>query len=273
MLSTTMHPNPPVLAGYIRKLSLCAALLVGSSCPCPKPSPQDKLVIFAAASLRDAFYALGEPFGRMHPDVKLTFNFAGTQELRAQMEHGASADVFASADVRHMDMLAQKGLVQPPITFAHNKLVVVVAKNLAPPIQNLTDVPSASRIVVGVPEVPVGQYTLHILQQATSSMPDFQTRIEAKVVSREFDSRQILAKVRLGAAQAGFVYQTDALSAPELAVVHIPEEINATAKYLMAVPSKARNPQLARKWVDFVLSDVGQHILRNAGFMPFTSGH
>jgi len=216
---------------------------------------------------------MGEAFRRLHPEAELTFNFAGTQELRAQMEHGASADVFASADARQMDMLAHKGLVQPPVVFAHNKLVVVVAKNATPHIQNLDDLPSASRIVVGVPEVPVGQYTLQILQRATSRMPDFQTRIEAKIVSREFDSRQVLAKVRLGAAQAGFVYQTDALSAPELAVLSIPEEINAAAKYLIAIPSKARNPQLARKWVDFVLSEAGQHILRNAGFMPFTLGH
>jgi molybdate transport system substrate-binding protein len=237
------------------------------------PTQQDKLVIFAAASLRDAFKAMGEQFKRIHPEVELTFNFAGTQELRAQMEHGASADVFASADLRQMDMLVQKGHVQPPVTFTHNKLVVVVAKGSAPHIQNLADLPSVSRIVVGAPEVPIGQYTLQLLEQTTSIMPDFKTRIEAKVVSKEFNARQILAKVRFGAAQAGFVYQTDALSAPELAVVGIPDDINPTVKYLMAVSSRARNPQLARQWMDFVLSDVGQSILRGAGFMPLTTEH
>jgi len=189
------------------------------------------------------------------------------------MEYGASVDLFASADARQMDRLVQKGHVQPPVTFARNKLVVVVAKGSTPHIQHWADLPLASRIVVGVPEVPVGQYTRHILQQANLGMPDFQTRVEAKIVSREFDSRQVLAKVRLGAAQAGFVYQTDALSAPELDVVSIPEELNVAANYFLAIPNKAPNPQLARKWVDFVLSDTGQHILRSAGFMPFAPGH
>jgi molybdate transport system substrate-binding protein len=260
-------------AGYITQISLCATLLIGSGCTCHKPTQQDKLVIFAAASLREVFNAMGEQFRRIHPEVELTFNFAGTQELRAQIEHGAFAEVFASADVRQMDMLAKKGHVQPPVTFAQNKLVVVVAKESSSHIQSLADLPSVSRIVVGAPEVPIGQYTLQLLEQTTSIMPDFKTRIEAKVVSREFNARQILAKVRLGAAQAGFVYQTDALSAPELAIVSIPDDINPTAKYLMAVSSRARNSQLAHQWVDFVLSGVGQSILREAGFMPLTTGH
>jgi len=262
-----------MLAGYFSKLRLCAVLLLGSSCTCRSLAPQDKLVVFAAASLREAFGALGEEFGRMHPEAQLTFNFAGTQELRAQMEHGAPADVFASADLRQMEMLIQKGRVLPPVAFTQNKLVVVLAPKSTPHIQSFADLPLASRIVVGVPEVPVGQYTLHILNRATSVMPEFKARIEANVVSREFDARQILAKVRLGVAQAGFVYETDALSAPELATLHIPEAFGLAAKYFMAVSSKPQNSRLAHQWMDFVLSEVGQSILKSAGFMPLATEH
>lgn len=216
---------------------------------------------------------MAKQFGRMHPEAEVAFNFAGTQELRAQIEHGAAADILAFADERQMEVLLRKGLVQPPLVFAHNKLVVVVAKNALPQLRNFADLPLASRIVVGVPEVPVGQYTLRILQRANAVMPEFGARVEAKVVSREFDSRQVLAKVRLGAAQAGFVYATDALSAPKLGVVHIPDEFNPVASYFMAVSSKPSNPRLARQWVEFVLSEAGQNILKSAGFMPLTPGH
>jgi molybdate transport system substrate-binding protein len=270
---TTMSPKHFVLAGQIRKIGLCVALLIGSNCTCHKssqPEQQNKLVIFAAASLRDVFNTMGEQFRRAHPEAELTFNFAGSQELRAHMEHGASADIFASADLRQMDMLAQKGHVLPPIVFTQNKLVVVTVKGWTSHVQTWADVPFASRIVVGAPEVPIGQYTSQLLNRAAS---DFRARIEAKVVSREFNSRQILAKVRLGEAQAGFVYQTDALSAPELAIVHIPEELNPTVKYPIAVSSSAQNPRLAQQWVDFVLSDTAQSILKSAGFMPLTTGH
>ncbi|MCL2625713.1 MAG: molybdate ABC transporter substrate-binding protein [Cystobacterineae bacterium] len=268
-----MKRNPSVLVGCLYKITLCAALLIGSNCTCQKSTPsaqQDKLVVFAAASLREAFNAMGEQFRSTHPNVELTFHFSGTQELRTQIEHGASADIFASADLRQMDKLAQQGHVLPPVIFTQNKLAVVVAKESAPHIQKLSDLPSASRIAVGVPEVPIGQYTLQLLGRMGA---EFQTRIEAKVVSREFNAKQILAKVRLGEAQAGFVYRTDALSAPELAVVEIPDKLNPVVKYPMAVIRNTSHSQLAQAWVDFVLSEAGQSILEDAGFMPLETKH
>src|SRR5262245_13808772 len=92
--------------------------------PAPEPAaqpPEDKLVVFAATSLRDAFNAMSEAFKAKHPGLELTFNFAGTQELRTQLEQGAGADVFASADQRHMAELEKAGRVSGPVLFARNE--------------------------------------------------------------------------------------------------------------------------------------------------------
>jgi len=254
-------------------MGLCAALLLGSNCTCQNsttPAQQEKLVVFAAASLREVFNTMGESFRRAHPNVELAFHFAGSQELRAQMEYGAVADVFASADLHHMERLAQQGYVHTPTIFTQNKLAVVVEKASAPHIQTLADVPSASRIVVGIAEVPVGQYTLQLLTQMGEA---FKTGIEAKIVSREFSAKQILAKVRMGEAQVGFVYWTDALSAPELAVVPIPDNLNPVAQYPIAILRNSPHPLLAQAWVRFVLSEAGQSILESAGFVPLEAKH
>lgn len=235
---------------------------------------EDRLVVFTAASLRDVFTALGEDFVRAHAGVAVTFSFAGTQELRAQLEHGAAADVLASADRRHMDELVKAGRAAGPVVFARNEPVIVVARESAGAIRGLADLPAASRIVLGAPEVPIGRYTLAILDRAAASLgADFRARVEARVVSRELNVRQVLAKVRLGEAQAGVVYRTDVQAAQDgVAIVPIPPEINVVAEYPIAVVTGAAHPGLARRWVDFVLSEAGQSALRRAGFVAPSGG-
>jgi molybdate transport system substrate-binding protein len=230
---------------------------------------EDKLVVFAATSLRDAFTTMGEAFKRSHPGVELTFNFAGSQELRTQLEHGAAADVFASADQKQMDELVKASRVSAPVIFASNEPVVIVAKESAGSVRTLTDLPNVSRILIGAPEVPVGRYTLQILDRASKTLgEDFRSRVEAKVVSRELNVRQVLAKVALGEAQAGFVYRTDAQAARDrVAILSIPRDVNVIADYPIAVVTAAAHPSLARAWVDFALSPDGQRELRSAGFL------
>jgi molybdate transport system substrate-binding protein len=230
--------------------------------------------VFAAASLREAFTALAAGFREAHPGVEITFNFAGTQELRTQLEHGASVDVFASADQHHMDELVRAARVARPAVFARNEPVVVVAKEAAAAITEFAQVPRAARIVIGVPEVPIGRYTLQILDRANGVLgADFRARVEDRVVSREFNVRQVLAKVSLGEAEAGFVYRTDVRALPEgVTVLPIPEAVNVVADYPIAVVSGAPNAVLARAWVDYVLSPDGQRILRETGFLSPDGG-
>jgi molybdate transport system substrate-binding protein len=235
----------------------------------PASASEDELVVFAAASLRDAFTVLQRDFEGAHPGVELSFNFTGTQELRTQIEHGATLDVFASADQRHMDELVRASRVSAPITFARNEPVIVVAREAAHRIHELADLATASRIVIGTNDVPIGRYTLEILDRASASLgADFRARLEARVVSRELNVRQVLAKVSLGEAEAGVVYRTDAEAARGgVSIVTIPPHINVVAEYPIAVIRGAAHPKLARAWVELVCSPEGQGVLRRAGFM------
>jgi len=236
--------------------------------PAPAGHEEEKLVVFAAASLREGFGKMAEELKKSHASVTVAFNFAGTQEIRTQLEQGAVVDVFASADVRHMTALRDAGRVEAPTVFAENEPVVVVAKEKAGSIHRLADLPTAERIVIGAAEVPIGKYTLQILDKASRTLgADFRARVEARVVSRELNVRQVLTKVNLGEADAGIVYRSDLTSAGDnLSVVTIPSEINVIAKYPIAVVVGAAHSGLARDWVSLVLSDKGQDILRRFGF-------
>jgi molybdate transport system substrate-binding protein len=258
-----------VALGLILTLFFCGACTRSKPEAKPQPPHEDKLVIFAAASLRNAFTAIGEDFKRTHPGVTLTFNFAGTQELRTQVEQGAEADVFASADQRHMGELVKATRAVDPVTFARNEPVLVVAKESATKIQGIADLPAANQIIIGAPEVPIGRYTLQILDRASAKLgADFRTRVEAKVVSRELNVRQVFAKVSLGEAEVGFVYRTDAAGAEDsVKIVTIPPDINVTAAYPIAIVANAKHPLLARDWVTLLLGVDGQRVLQKAGFL------
>jgi molybdate transport system substrate-binding protein len=242
----------------------------------PAQSAQEQqLVIFAAASLRDVFTTLQGELTRAHPGVELTFNFAGTQELRTQLEQGASADVFASADQLHMAELVRASLASSPVVFARNEPVIVVAKEAATTVRGIADLARVQRIVIGTPEVPIGRYTLQLLDRASLTLgADFRARVEARVASRELNVRQVLNKVRLGEAQAGIVYRSDAQGARgDVEVVTIPPEIGVTAEYPIAVLAGAAHPKLAQAWLDLILSADGQRVLADAGFLsPSESG-
>jgi molybdate transport system substrate-binding protein len=240
----------------------------------PPPAKEDKLVVFAAASLRDVFTTLGDGFKAAHAGVTLTFNFAGTQELRTQLEQGAAVDVFASADQKHMSELVKAGRVANPRVFARNEPVIVVAKEKADKLRELADLPTAARIVIGVPEVPIGRYTLQILDRASAKLgPDFRTKVEAKVVSRELNVRQVLTKVSLGEAEAGIVYRSDAQTAfDKLSVVTIPPELNVIAEYPIGAVSGAAHPELTRAFLALVRSPEGQAALQVAGFLAPDAG-
>jgi molybdate transport system substrate-binding protein len=227
-----------------------------------------ELVVFEAASLKDAFAKLAASFETANAGVKVVTNAAGSQELRAQIEHGAAADVMASADRKHLDALAKQGLVVSPSVFACNEPVVVVRTALAASIRTLADLPRAERIVIGAAEVPIGAYTLQILERAASTLgADFPARVQAKVASRELNVRQVLAKVVLGEADAGVVYRSDAVaSAGKVAVVDIPPAMNVTAEYPIAALKAAPHPDLARRWIELVKSPAGATALRAAGF-------
>lgn len=225
-------------------------------------------MVFAATSLRDVFEQLGGEFQDAHPGVEVIFNFAGTQALRTQLTHGAAADVFASADPQHMQELQRAAEVVEPFVFTCNEPVVVVSKAEAAAIHSLADLPLATRIVLGGPEVPIGRYSEQILDAAARALgSDFKANVQAKVVSYELNVRQVLAKVSLGEAQAGIVYRTDALTALDrVSIVPIDPQLNVVAKYPIAMVAGARHPTLAHAWLQWLRSEQALEALRRAGF-------
>ncbi|HXJ22640.1 MAG TPA: molybdate ABC transporter substrate-binding protein [Polyangia bacterium] len=228
----------------------------------------DDLIVFEAASLKDAFATVASRFQAAHPGTHVVTNAAGSQELRAQIEHGAPADLFASADRRHMDALAAAKLVDAPAVFTCNQLVVVTRPGLDA-VKELGDLPRADRVVVGAPEVPVGAYTAKMLDGAARVYgTDFRKRVDAKVVSRELNVRQVLAKVLMGEADAAVVYASDAVAARgKLHVLPIPAPLSPLAEYPVAVVRGARRPDLARAFIELLKGPTGAAALRDAGFI------
>jgi molybdate transport system substrate-binding protein len=255
-----------------RKIALVGLIGAGSMVPFfavrARGSEPREVVVFAAASLREVFQSVALTFEKQHPNTKVRFNFAGSQDLRVQIEQGAKVDVFASADWKHMKLLTTQNLVSEPAIFARNLPVLVVPKNNPSQVRSFADLPKVTHLVVGAPEVPIGAYAETIFAAAGKLYGQaFQQQILARVRSRELNVRQVLTKVALGEADAGIVYKTDALTMlDKVQIIEIPAAINLVAEYPIAVLSAAPHSEPARAFVKLVLSKEGQKTLAAAGF-------
>lgn len=237
------------------------------------------LTVYAAASLTDAFAALGRALEAQRPGLTVRFNFAGSQQLALQLQQGAPADVFASADQRWMRSASEHGLVQgTPTVFARNRLVVLLPRANPGRIARLEDLARPGiKLVLAAEAVPAGRYSremLHNLAREPGYTADYDRRVLANVVSEEENVRGVVAKVQLGEADAGVVYGTDVTPAVGRATVtlEVPATSNVLAEYPLAVLRSARNPAAARAFINLVASDAGQRILRQHGFLAATDG-
>lgn len=254
---------------------LLAVALLLSACgaPVPTTAPEPKtLTVFAAASLTNAFEEIGKAFEAANPGVTVEFNFAGSQTLRTQIEQGAQADVFASANSKEMDALVVGNLVAADSAkiFLTNQLVAIMPANNPAGVTALADLAKPGmKVVLAAKEVPVGNYTLQMLDKMDAVLgTGFKDKVLANVVSYENDVKQVVTKIQLGEADAGIVYSSDAVAAPELQKIDIPEENNIVAKYPLAALTISRNPELAQAFIAYVLSSEGQSVLQKWGFLP-----
>ena len=237
----------------------------------PKP-----LTVFAAASLTESFKEIGVQFEKEHPGVKVVFNFGGSNQLRMQLDQGAKADVFASANTKEMDAAVKSGLTaaDAPKVFVRNKLAVILPKNNPAKIEKLSDLSRKGlKVVLAAEQVPVGKYALESLTKMSGDPqlgPEFKTQVLANIVSREENVKAVVTKVRLGEADAGIAYVSDyqGAAAQDLAVLEIPDNFNPIAEYPIAALSKAIQPETARQFVAWVLSEKGQDALKKYGFLP-----
>jgi molybdate transport system substrate-binding protein len=239
--------------------------------PTSTPEPLT-LTVFAASSLTDAFTEIGRNFEAANPGVTVTLNFAGSQALRTQIEQGAPADVFASASGKEMDALVTGKFVAEgtPQIFLTNKLVVILPANNPANLEKLEDLAKPGiKLILAAEAVPVGNYARQALDKMNGSFgADFKDKVLANVVSNEDNVKQVVAKVQLGEADAGIVYISDTVAAPDLKTVEIPAELNVIAKYPVAPLANSTNAELAKAFVDYVLSVEGQAILQKWGFGP-----
>lgn len=233
------------------------------------------VTVFAAASLTDAFEEIGDAFEAANEGVSVEFNFAGSQALRTQLEQGAPADVFASANDPQMDLAGEAGeIAGEAVEFAHNVLVVIVPGSNEAGIETLEDLARPGlKIVLAQPEVPAGQYSRAFLDAASADGAlgaDYGDRVLANVVSEETNVRQVVTKVQLDEADAAIVYASDVTAeiADDLTVIEIPERLNQIASYPIAMTKEAGNPSAAAAFIDFVLSSEGEAILAAHGFRP-----
>ena len=233
------------------------------------------LQVFAAASLSDAFAEIGKRLEQRRPGTSIRFNFAGTQQLAAQIEQGAAADVIAAADERWMSHVRERGLLAgEPATFARNRLVVIVPKSNPARIARLQDLARAGvKLVIGAEAVPVGSYSRTVLANLArdSAFDDgFATRALRNVVSEEENVKSIVGKVQLGEADAGIVYRSDVTpaAAGKVRTLEIPAGANVTASYPIARVRGGKEPEAAAAFVELVLSPDGQRILERRGLMP-----
>jgi molybdate transport system substrate-binding protein len=250
----------------------CAPVATPRTVPPTAASEPKVLTVFAAASLTDAFTEIGKNFETAHPGMTVTFNFAGSQALRTQIEEGAPVDVFASANKTEMDTLINGSFVvqDAPQIFLNNKLVVILPANNPAALEKLEDLAKPGvKLVLAAEEVPVGKYARQALEAMNGQFgSDFKDKVLANVVSNEDNVKQVVAKVQLGEADGGIVYTSDAIAAPDLKTIEIPAELNVIAKYPIASLSKSPNMDLANAFIDYLLSTDGQAILQKWGFAP-----
>lgn len=238
---------------------LCAAA-TGVGCSSSPGGTSDEIVVFAAASLKSTFTELGSRFETDHPATTVTFNFAGSSDLVAQLIQGAPADVFASADTNNMTKAVDAGLLSgAPAVFATNTLTIVTPPGNPTGISSFGDLARpGTQLVVCAPQVPCGAATERV-EKATG--------VTLSPVSEESAVTDVLGKVTSGQADAGLVYITDAAVAGDAVIsVPFPESAGAVNHYPVALLTDSSRSEAAQDFIDLVTGPQGRQVLAAAGF-------
>lgn len=252
-------------------LAVIAIALLGLSQA--RLAQQSQTSVFAASSLTDAFTEIGQAF-TARTGTRVRFQFAGSQILKTQLENGAPADVFASANAAQYDPLVKAGLLESGAVFARNRLVVIAPKRGLGNVKTIGDLGKPGvKLVIADRTVPVGALTRQFLETASKNGaygPDFAAQVLGNVVSEESNVRQVALKVSLGEADAGVVYTTDVTPNLSSGVIQlaIPPRLNQIGTYPIGVRTGGPNTDAARAFVAFVRGSEGQRILARWGFLP-----
>jgi molybdate transport system substrate-binding protein len=246
----------------VKKVStvVLAALLALGATACGSVddgSEKETLTVFAAASLTQSFGDIAQQFAAAHDGVRVRYSFGGSSDLAEQIQSGAPADVFASADTNNMDKLGATAV--DPENFASNTLEIAVPPDNPAGITDLQDLAKPGvKLVICAPEVPCGAAAQAVARSAGVTL---------RPVSQEQSVTDVLGKVSTGEADAGLVYVTDVKAAGDkVEGVPFPESSTAVNTYPLSVLGGSRHRSLAQQFVDFVLSARGQKVLADDGF-------
>jgi molybdate transport system substrate-binding protein len=228
-----------------------------------KPKLSGSITVSAAASLTEAFTKMGTDFQKLNKGTTVTFNFAASSTLAQQIQGGAPADVFASADGANMEKLVSgKQVTAEPIDFASNLLTIVVKPGNPKEVKSVADLPNAGIVSLCAPTVPCGKYAAQMFTQDGVTEPADKTTLGQ-------DVKATLSAVTNGDADAAVVYVTDAKAAGRtVQQVKIPASLNVLAVYPIAPIANSQNASLAKAWVKYVTSAAGQKTLKSFGFLP-----
>lgn len=267
--SSSSNPEPT------RAISSVGPETTATQKPIPRETPSlaPRLTILAAASLTEVIPEIGEMFRQKYPNATLNYSFASSSILRTQLEQGARADLFASADDVQMNAAVKAGVIDgTPAQFVKNKLALIVPRNNPSKIATLNDLTKPGlKLVLAAPEVPVGNYarqSLAKMGQDVALGPAFADTVLKNLVSNEANVRAVVAKVALGEADAGFSYLSDVTSATalQLTIIQIPEQYNVVSNYYIAVVKDSREPKAARDFIDTITSEPAKQILKKYNF-------
>jgi molybdate transport system substrate-binding protein len=240
-----------------------------TSTPTPTASPVT-LNVFGAASLKTAFEEIKTKFEVANPNVTVTYNFGGSNTLAQQITSGAPADVFASADTKNMAKVSS--LVNTPQTFAKNTVIVIIPANNPGNIKSSHDLANkGAKIAVANSSVPVGNYTLEVLDkmgQSSEYGSAYESAVKANFVTQETSVTGVVQKIELGEADAGFVYVSDAYTAgSKVSSITIADQYDVIASYPIATVKASTHSSAAAAFVAYVLSSNGQAILTKYHFL------
>ena len=239
----------------------------------PSPAAAVDLTIYGAASLKGALAAAKPIYEAANPGVTLTISTDASSALATQIEQGAPADVFLSADAKNPQALVDKGLATgPPVTFATNKLTVIVPADNPAGIRTPADLAKSDvKIIAAGDEVPITKYANQLvanLAKEPGYPADFEAAYQANIVSREDNVKAVVAKLELGEGDAGIVYVTDAKASTRTATVDVPDAANVVATYDGVTVKASPNLDAANAFLTWFAGPDGQAILGGFGFLP-----
>jgi len=249
-----------------------APTTAASASAAPSAEPVE-LTIYGAASLKGALEAAKAAYETAYPGTTVTLSTGSSAALETQIEQGAPADVFLSADTTNPKKLVDAGLADgAAVTFAGNELTVIVPTANPAGIASPKDLARAGvKVIAAGEEVPITKYAKQLvdnLAEEAGFPADFAAKYTASIASKEEDVKSVVAKIEIGEGDAGIVYVTDAKASTKVTTVDVPPSANVPATYAGVVVKASKNAAAAKAFLDWFAGPDGQAILGSFGFLP-----